>query len=112
MGFGDVTREAVPGSDGGDRPQGSRPGDWTEAENQAIVDDYLAMLALEYCTVLELPVGHLVYARGNEEPMRHVVRGVGVEIACHALDLGAPVEVLLAAVDVLAASIATRSSIG
>jgi hypothetical protein len=25
----------------------SRPGDWTEAENRAIVDDYLAMLALE-----------------------------------------------------------------
>ncbi len=26
---------------------GSRPGDWTEAENRAIVDDYLVMLALE-----------------------------------------------------------------
>lgn len=26
---------------------GSRPGDWTEAENRAIVDDYLDMLALE-----------------------------------------------------------------
>jgi hypothetical protein len=33
--------------DGSDRPQGSRPADWTEAENRAIVDDYLAMLALE-----------------------------------------------------------------
>jgi hypothetical protein len=33
--------------DGSDRPPESRPGDWTEAENQAIVDDYLAMLALE-----------------------------------------------------------------
>jgi hypothetical protein len=31
------------------RPRGSRPGDWTEAENRAIVDDYLVMLALE-CT--------------------------------------------------------------
>jgi hypothetical protein len=31
----------------GERPQGSRPGDWTEVENRAIVDDYLAMLALE-----------------------------------------------------------------
>jgi len=29
------------------RPPGSRPGDWTEVENRAIVDDYLAMLALE-----------------------------------------------------------------
>lgn len=29
------------------RPPGSRPGDWTEVENRAIVDDYLAMLELE-----------------------------------------------------------------
>lgn len=29
------------------RPRGSRPGDWTEVENRAIVDDYLVMLALE-----------------------------------------------------------------
>jgi hypothetical protein len=29
------------------RPRGSRPEDWTEAENRAIVDDYMAMLALE-----------------------------------------------------------------
>jgi hypothetical protein len=28
-------------------PGGSSPGDWTEAENRAVVDDYLAMLALE-----------------------------------------------------------------
>ena len=33
--------------DGSSRPQASRPGDWTGAENRAIVDDYLAMLALE-----------------------------------------------------------------
>jgi hypothetical protein len=31
----------------GSRPQGLRPEDWSEAENRAIVDDYLAMLALE-----------------------------------------------------------------
>ena len=31
----------------GDEQPGLRPGDWTEAENRAIVDDYLAMLALE-----------------------------------------------------------------
>jgi hypothetical protein len=29
------------------RPRALRPGDWTEAENRAIVDDYLVMLALE-----------------------------------------------------------------
>ena len=33
--------------DGSNRPRGTRPGDWTEAENKAIVDDYLVMLALE-----------------------------------------------------------------
>jgi Protein NO VEIN, C-terminal len=34
-------------NDGSNRPDGSRREDWTEAENRAIVDDYLAMLALE-----------------------------------------------------------------
>ena len=28
---------------------------------------------LAYCTILGLPVGHLVYARGNASPARHVV---------------------------------------
>ena len=35
---------------------------------------------LAYCTVLGLRDGHLVYARGNEDPARHVVRQSGVEI--------------------------------
>ena len=42
---------------------------------------------LAYCTILGLPVGHLVYARGNASPARHVVRQSGVEIICHAIDL-------------------------
>jgi 5-methylcytosine-specific restriction enzyme subunit McrC len=42
---------------------------------------------LAYCTVLGLPNGHLIYAKGNEEPARHVVRRSGVEIFCHAVDL-------------------------
>jgi 5-methylcytosine-specific restriction enzyme subunit McrC len=42
---------------------------------------------LAYCTILGLPVGHLVYARGNASPARHVVRQSGVEILCHAVDL-------------------------
>ena len=37
--------------------------------------------ALAYCTVLGLPNGHLVYAKGNEEPARHVVRQSGIEIS-------------------------------
>jgi uncharacterized protein DUF3883 len=34
-------------NESGHRLRGLRPDDWTEAENQAIVDDYLAMLSLE-----------------------------------------------------------------
>ena len=47
LGFTVQVGDAPTTSDGSDPPQGSRPGDWTEAENRAIVDDYLAMLALE-----------------------------------------------------------------
>jgi 5-methylcytosine-specific restriction enzyme subunit McrC len=42
---------------------------------------------LAYCTVLGLPNGHLVYAKGNEEPARHIVRESNVQIFCHAVDL-------------------------
>jgi 5-methylcytosine-specific restriction enzyme subunit McrC len=50
---------------------------------------------LAYCTVLGLPVGHLVYAAGNEVPARHVVRRSGTELICHALDLDQPQDLLL-----------------
>ena len=63
---------------------------------------------LAYCTVLGLPVGHLVYAAGNEIPARHVVRQSGIEITCHALDLSKPPAVLLADVRLLADVIASR----
>ena len=65
---------------------------------------------LAYCTVLGLRTGHLIYARGNDEPARHVVRGAGVEIVCHALDLDVPPDVLLAEVYGLATVI--EASIG
>jgi 5-methylcytosine-specific restriction enzyme subunit McrC len=61
---------------------------------------------LAYCTVLGLRTGHLVYARGNEESACHVVRGAGVEIVCHALDLDRSPDALLTEVRGLAASIA------
>jgi 5-methylcytosine-specific restriction enzyme subunit McrC len=61
---------------------------------------------LAYCTVLGLKVGHLVYAAGNEEPVRHRIRQAGIEILCHALDLNCPPADLLAEVRVLAGSIA------
>ncbi len=50
--------------------------------------DLYQMLA--YCTALHLPRGHLVYARGNADAARHVVRHSGVQIVCHALDLARP----------------------
>ena len=50
---------------------------------------------LAYCTILGLPVGHLVYARGNASPARHVVRESGIEILGHAIDLSEPPEQLI-----------------
>jgi 5-methylcytosine-specific restriction enzyme subunit McrC len=60
---------------------------------------------LAYCTVLGLRIGHLIYAAGNEEAVHHVVRGAGVEIICHALDLGHPPDGLLTEVRDLARKI-------
>lgn len=67
---------------------------------------------LAYCTVLGLSEGHLVYAEGNEEAVAHVVRGGGVTIHCHTLDLSAPPEQLLRQVSALAATLAERQSLG
>jgi 5-methylcytosine-specific restriction enzyme subunit McrC len=60
---------------------------------------------LAYCTVLGLPVGHLVHAAGNEVSARHVVRRSGVEIICHALDLNQPPSALLSDLRALAIEI-------
>ena len=64
---------------------------------------------LAYCTVLGLREGHLVYAKGNEEPAHHVVRQSGINIFCHAIDLNQPPEVLLSQVCRLAEAIASSS---
>ncbi|MGV9533953.1 McrC family protein [Streptosporangium sandarakinum] len=69
--------------------------------------DLYQMLA--YCTVLGLDRGHLVYAEGEAEPYRHVVRGAGIEIVQHALDLTLPPAGLLSAVERLAESIAREA---
>ena len=61
---------------------------------------------LAYCIVLGLPNGHLVYAKGNEEPTRHVVRRSGVEITCHAVDLSLDPEMLMSQMRDLARTIA------
>lgn len=57
--------------------------------------DLYQMLA--YCTVLGLPVGHLVYAKG-EDACAHVVRRAGIRIVTHALDLDVEPAKLLATV--------------
>jgi 5-methylcytosine-specific restriction enzyme subunit McrC len=62
---------------------------------------------LAYCTVLGLRTGHLVYAVGNEEPARHVIRQAGIEIICHALDLSQSPTALLSNVRGLARRIAS-----
>lgn len=67
---------------------------------------------LAYCTVLGLPAGHLVYAAGNEQPARHVVREAGTTIVCHALDLNQAPGALLAAVQSLADKIAAEGGPG
>lgn len=57
---------------------------------------------LAYCTALDLPVGHLVYAKGTEEARLHTVRHSGVKIVTHAVDLDQAPGELLAAVRALA----------
>lgn len=66
---------------------------------------------LTYCTVLGLHVGHLVYAAGNEQPARHVVREAYTEIICHALDLSQSPDALLGEVSSLAAHVAAERGI-
>ena len=64
---------------------------------------------LAYCTVLGLRVGHLVYAAGNEQPARYVIRQAGTEIMCHALNLSEPPARLLMGVDHLASVVAAST---
>jgi 5-methylcytosine-specific restriction enzyme subunit McrC len=58
-----------------------------KAEKPAGFPDADLYQMLAYCTALGLTCGHLVYARGNEQPARHTIRHSGVQIVCHALDL-------------------------
>jgi 5-methylcytosine-specific restriction enzyme subunit McrC len=62
---------------------------------------------LAYCTVLGLDRGHLIYAKGNEQPARHIVRHSGIEILGHAIDLSQDPEELLNQIHDLAGLIAT-----
>lgn len=66
--------------------------------------DLYQMLA--YCTVLGLPEGHLIYAKGNDEGRVHTVQQSGITIHCRALDLGLDPAALLRQVDQLAVRVA------
>lgn len=52
-----------------------------------------------YCVRHGLPVGHLVYAAGNEVPARYVIRNAGVTVVCHALRLDVEPSAISAQVD-------------
>jgi len=61
---------------------------------------------LAYCTVLGPRRGHLIYAKGNENPAHYVVRGSGIEIICHAIDLDTDPDTLLTQMRDLAGEVA------
>lgn len=56
---------------------------------------------LAYCVTLRLREGHLVYARGNEEPAVYRVAGADVVVQAHALDLDQELPDVLAQLDAL-----------
>ena len=66
--------------------------------------DIYQMLA--YCTALDLPVGHLVYGKGNETERSAVIRNASIAVNCHTLDLDTQSDTLLDQVCKLAQRIA------
>ncbi len=58
-----------------------------KAEKPAGFPDADLYQMLAYCTALELPDGHLVYAKGNAAEVTHEVRHAGVTIHAHTVDL-------------------------
>ncbi|MEV4524882.1 hypothetical protein [Streptosporangium sp. NPDC049304] len=67
--------------------------------------DLYQMLA--YCTALNLPEGHLIYAKGNAPHAAHRVRHARITIHQHALDLDQPPAGLLTEVKALARRLVT-----
>ena len=65
--------------------------------------DIYQMLA--YCVRFELRTGHLVYAKGEEDPQVHHIIGHGTNIHCHAVDLAQPPDRLLLQLKRIAISI-------
>lgn len=81
-----------------------------DAKYKADEDRGDAYQMLAYCVAYGLPRGHLVYVSGDHPPTRYRVRNIGVEIVCHALDLGAAPQDLLDRVRALADDIAGPAS--
>jgi len=67
---------------------------------------------LAYCTVLGLPDGHLIYAKGFEDARAHVVQNAGVRIVAHTLDLDAEPSALVDAIEALAVAMVEVGSGG
>lgn len=65
---------------------------------------------LAYATALSLPRAHLIYAKGNAQVRKYTVRGNGLVISAHALDLSLPPGELLAQVQMVAGDILTVMS--
>ncbi|MBF6169840.1 McrC family protein [Nocardia blacklockiae] len=61
-----------------------------KAEKPAGFPDADLYQMLAYCTALNLPEGHLVYARGNVPRRAHRIKHTGVVIHQHVLDLEQP----------------------
>ncbi len=61
---------------------------------------------LAYCTALDLDEGHLIYAKGAEDPAVHEIRNAGTRVVAHALDLELAPDFLLHQVDAIARSLA------
>ncbi|MBY8855412.1 McrC family protein [Nocardia sp. CA2R105] len=61
-----------------------------KAEKPAGFPDADLYQMLAYCTALNLPEGHLIYARGNAPRNAHRVKHAGIVIHQHALDLDQP----------------------
>ncbi|OIV37881.1 restriction endonuclease [Mangrovactinospora gilvigrisea] len=77
-----------------------------KAEKPAGFPDADLYQMLAYCTALGVRSGHLVYARGTEPAIRHVIAGADVELVQHVLDLDQDPKPLLRDVDRIASGIA------
>ncbi|RSN31735.1 restriction endonuclease [Amycolatopsis sp. WAC 01416] len=58
-----------------------------KAERPAGFPDADLYQMLAYCTALDLPTGHLIYAKGNGARASHRIRHSGITVHQHALDL-------------------------